>query len=346
MVHRGEYDKTGCDILDVFWPPRPDFIEKMKNRYAAYNAIIPATSELKLVHDGEKNEPKLNWTEGPCWMNGSFYMSNMWFAPDFSAGSPEKSNLIKIDPSGKVSILVENKQTNGIMTLGNGNLAVCDMYGHKIVEMTPEGKFLRTIVESYNGAPLDGPNDLAIDSKGGIYFTDPQFTPGLTKNQPGKAVFYLPPGKTDPIRIINPGEMGNPNGVLISPDGKTLYLNNTRNLPVGNHIMAYDIAPDGMISNGREFCKLFIPPAVLDKADVMTGADGMKLDTEGNLYCATVMGVQIFNNKGEFVGIINLPIRPISLAFGGADMKTLYFACPAKIYSIKTNKTGLTNPIK
>lgn len=140
--------------------------------------------------------------------------------------------------------------------------------------------------------------------------------------------------------------MGNPNGILLSPDGKTLYINNTRNMPYGNHLLAADVNADGTITNKREFCKLYIPPATLDKEDVFTGADGMKIDTEGNIYIATVMGLQIFNNKGDFIGILNMPVRPINLTFGGPDNKTLYFACPNKIYKIRTNKTGLTNPLK
>ncbi len=345
MVHRGTYDEVGCDMLDVFWPPRPGFIAKMNDRLEKFHALIPRDAKVELVHDGTAQEPLLNFTEGPVWLDGRLYLSNMWFAPDFSAGSPAKSNLLVMEPDGSLRVLVRNMQTNGLLTLGNGNLAVCDMFGHRVVEMTPSGRVVRTIADSFDGKPLDGPNDLVIDPKGGMYVTDPQFTPGLPKTQPGKAVYYVKPSG-EVIRVINPGEMGQPNGILLSPDGKTLYVNNTRNMPVGNHIMAFDVNGDGSLANPREFAKLIIPPWILDKADVVTGADGMRMDTEGNLYVATHMGLQIFSGAGEFIGIVHVPVRPTSLAFGGEDMKTIYFASPNKLYKIRTNATGLVYPVK
>ncbi|MBT4482539.1 MAG: cupin domain-containing protein, partial [Candidatus Latescibacteria bacterium] len=100
MVHRGEYSSLGCDILDVFWPPRSDYNEKMNDRLAKYHAIIPQSAKPVLEHDGEVSEPFLNFTEGPSWLNGSLYFSNMWFASDWSAGNPQKSNLIRMGGDG------------------------------------------------------------------------------------------------------------------------------------------------------------------------------------------------------------------------------------------------------
>jgi gluconolactonase len=298
-----------------------------------------------LVHDGEKEEPSLTWTEGPAWMNGRLYFSNMWFEKGFTAGSPEKSNTIRMEKNGKFTIISRNMQTNGIMPLGNGNLAVCDMFGHRVIEMNPDGKILRTLAEKYNGVRFDGPNDLVIDAKGGIYITDPQFTPGLDKTQPGKSVFYRKPDG-EVIRVVAPGEFGQENGILLSPDGKTCFINNTRNMPVGNYVIAFDVNPDGTLSNGRPFAKLFVPPDIRDKEDNASGADGMKIDVEGNLYVCTFMGLQIFDKTGQFLGIVDFPVRTVNCVFGGDDLKTLFLTCAGRIYSLKTKVKGLQYPLK
>jgi len=345
MVHRGVYGTQGCDILDVFWPVRPDFIEKTNDRLARFHEIIPEDAEPVLVHDGEVNEPYLNFTEGPAWMDGKLFFSNMWFASDWSAGSPEKSNTIRMNEDGSFSIISKNRQTNGLMPLGNGNLAVCDMFGHRLIEMAPNGRVVRTLASEYNGVAFDGPNDLVIDAKGGIYITDPQFTPGLEKTQPGKAVYYLKPDG-EVIRVINPGEMGQPNGILLSPDGKTCYISNTRNMPVGNYVAAFDVNDDGTLSNMRLLAKLHLEPQVRYQETVTTGADGMTIDVNGNIYVATNMGLQIFDPNGDYIGTVNLPIKPISAVFGGDDMQTIYCTCATKIYSIRANVKGLQYPLK
>jgi gluconolactonase len=107
-----------------------------------------------------------------------------------------------------------------------------------------------------------------------------------------------------------------------------------------NHIWAYDVNPDGTISNGRKFATLLLTENVLERKGRSSGADGMTIDKAGNLYVATFYGVQIFNPKGEFVGIINLPSFPVNLCFGDDDMKTLYIVSLSKVYRIRTNMEG------
>ena len=345
MVHRGENHPNGYDMLDVFWPPRQDYAEKMNDRLSRFHEIIPEDAKPMLVHDGIENEPHLTFTEGPSWMDGKLFFSNMWFAKGFTSGSPEKSNFIRMERDGTLKVISSGMQTNGTMPLGNGNLAVCDMFGHRVIEMTPNGKVLRTLASKCDGVRVDGPNDLVIDAKGGIYFTDPQFTPGLDKTQPGKAVYYRRPDG-NVIRVIEHGEFGLPNGILLSPDGKTCYINNTNGLPPGRYVMAFDVNEDGTLTNGRKFAKLFITPEIRNRGEMGNGADGMTIDVHGNIYVTTLMGIQIFDRNGEFIGIVNLPMRPISCVFGGDDMQTIYCTCVNRIYSIRTNVRGLQYPLK
>jgi gluconolactonase len=350
MVHGAEIGELGCDALDIFWPARADYLEKEKTRMSAYRAIIAADAKLELVVDGKKTKPELFFSEGPKWMNGKLYFSNMYFDQQFNA-DPKKSSTVELDPSGSYTNISQGKmQTNGLYPYKNGNLVVCDMMGHRVVEMTTKGQVVKVLADKYDGKQIDGPNDVVTDAKGGFYFTDPQFTMEPEKFQPGRAVYYVSPdGKV--TRITQPNEFAMPNGIVLSPDGKTLFINNCYDdeswYPVksekDNFIWAYDVNADGTVSNGRKFAKLFLPENVLDRKARSSSADGMAIDKQGNLYVATYCGVQIFNAKGDFVGMINLPSFPVSIGFGDNDMKTLYIVSYSKVYRIRTNMEGFVN---
>jgi gluconolactonase len=353
MVHGGIVGETGCDVLDVFWPPRPDYAAKTAARLEAFHAIIPEDARVELVVDGAAQGPGLVFTEGPKWLNGKLYLSSMYFDEKWG-GDPKRSAIVELDPDGTYRYVSRGEmQTNGLMPLADGNLAVCDMFGHRVVEMTTGGRVVRTLAAAYGGKPLDGPNDLVADAKGGLYITDPQFTPDASKNQPGRAVYYLTrAGKL--IRVIEPNVFAMPNGVLLSPDGKTFYVNNTYDhekfwnveTDKENFVWAYDVNPDGTLANGRKFAELFLTPEVLNRQGRSTSADGMTIDERGDIYVATYMGIQIFNASGEFIGIINLPIFPVSCCFGGDDLKTLFAVCYNRVYKIRTNVRGLSYPPK
>jgi gluconolactonase len=350
MVHGSEIGKLGADVMDIFWPSRADYLEKEKEKIAALHAIIPEDAKLELLIDGKKTQPELFFTEGPKWMNGKVYFSNMFFDKDFNA-DPKRSSTVEMDPDGTYRNITAGKmQTNGLYPYKNGNLIVCDMMGHRVVEMTPKGQVVRVLADKFDGKSIDGPNDVITDSKGGFYFTDPQFTMEPEKFQPGRAVYYVSP-KGEVSRITEPNEFAMPNGILLTPDGKTLYINNCYDkeswFPVqsekDNFIWAYDVNEDGSVSNGRKFAKVLLNGDVLDRKGRSSGADGMAIDKEGNIYVATNNGVQIFNSKGGYVGMINLPSFPVSLCFGGDDMKTLFIVSFSKVYKIQTNKEGYVN---
>src|SRR5471030_1908752 len=350
MVHGAKISDLGCDAIDMFWPARADYLEKEKAGLAAYNAIIPKDAKVELFIDGTKTKPGLTFTEGPKWMNGKLYFSNMYFDQAFN-GSPQKSSTVEASPNGSYRYITAGKmQTNGLYPYKNGHLIACDMMGHRVVEMTTTGNVVKVIADKYDGKSLDGPNDLVADAKGGVYFTDPQFTMDKVKFQPGRTVYYVAPdGKI--TRLVPPNDFAMPNGLLLSQDGKTLYINNTYDkdstYPVksnkDNFLWAYDVNADGTISNGRKFAEIFLPGNVLDRKAKSSSADGMAIDKQGNIYIATYYGVQIFNNKGKFVGMINLPSFPVSVCFGDADMKTLFIVSYNQVYKINTNMTGYVN---
>ena len=222
------------------------------------------------------------------------------------------------------------------------------MFGHRVIEVDPAtGRVVRVVLDRINGKPIDGPNDLVMDAKGGLYITDPQFTPEATKSQPGKQVYYVAPDGSARV-VIAPGEYAMPNGVELSPDGKTLYVNNTWQEPGENFVWAYDVAADGSLSNKRQFAMLNLTAAVLDAAKpadrLDSGADGTAVDADGRYYVATRAGVQIFLPDGTYAGTIWVPQYPVSLTFGGANNDVLYMVGESSAWAIQTKVRGFRHP--
>jgi gluconolactonase len=341
MVHSAKLGDTGADQLDVFWPVRPDYAERARKQQALYEQVVaPGVKPAKLAEG-------FTFTEGPTWLAGTLYFSDMFFknpAANDWTGSPARSRMIAMDPTGKWRVLSSGMQSNGTLAARNGNLIVCDMFGHRVVEVNPAtGRLVRVLLERVNGKPIDGPNDLVMDAKGGLYITDPQFTPDATKSQPGKQVYYLAPDGTARV-VIGPGEFAMPNGVELSPDGKTLYVDNTWQQPGENFVWAYDVAGDGSLSNKRKFAMLNLTPEVLGAATPAdrydSRADGTAVDTEGRYYVATKSGVQIFLPDGTYAGTIWMPQYPVSVTFGGPRREVLYMVGESSVWAIPTNARG------
>jgi gluconolactonase len=312
---------------------------------ARFELIIAPGETPKKVADG------FTFTEGPTWLKGKLYFSDMWFknpaAGDWT-GSPARSRLIVMEPDGRYRVLAHGMQSNGTIAARTGNLIVCDMFGHRVVELDPaNGRVRRVLLDRINGRPIDGPNDLVMDAKGGIYVTDPQFTPDQQKSQPGKQVYYIAPDGSARV-VIGPGEYAMPNGVEISPDGRTLYVNNTWQQPGENFVWAYDVAEEGSLSNKRRFAVVELKPEVLEAPNPAdrfdSGADGSAVDTEGRYYVATRTGVQIFLPDGTAAGTIRVPQYPVSVAFGGRDNDLLYIVGESSVWSIQTRVHGFRHP--
>jgi gluconolactonase len=345
MVHSAKLGETGADQLDVFWPVRPDYVERARKQQALYEQVVAPDTKPKKLAEG------FTFTEGPTWLKGKLYFSDMFFANPAAGdwtGSPAKSRLIVMTPDGKTRVLSSGMQSNGTLAAKNGNLIVCDMFGHRVVEVDPAtGRVVRVVLDKINGKPIDGPNDLVMDAKGGLYITDPQFTPESTKSQPGKQVYYVAPDGTARV-VIGPGEYAMPNGVELSPDGKTLYVNNTWQQPGENFVWAYDVAADGSLSNKRQFAMLNLTPGVLEAAKpadrVDSGADGTAVDTEGRYYVASRTGAQIFLPDGTYAGTIWVPQYPVSLTFGGANNDVLYIVGESSAWAIQTRVRGFRHP--
>jgi gluconolactonase len=182
----------------------------------------------------------------------------------------------------------------------------------------PAGKEA-VIADNYQGKSFGRPNDIVADLKGGVYFTD--IPPDRTVMPP--AVYYVPPGGAA-IRVAE--GITTPNGLQLSHDEKTLYVNDTG----GINIYAFDVQPDGRLSNRRVFATYVGRDQTLAPgAPPMSRADGLVTDDEGRLYALTESGIEVLSPTGQHLGVIPLwciTRRCQNLSFGGPDKRTLYVA--------------------
>jgi gluconolactonase len=228
------------------------------------------------------------------------------------------SRLTRIDKDNNVSTFLEN-------TNGSNGLAF-DTKGRLIsVQTTPGQTRVGVIYPKGSEATLEGtitgrPNDLTVSRQGGVYFTVPGPV-AQAQGAPAPAtpfvplVFYIPPGG----RAVKAAEgIENPNGILLSRDEKTLFINNTR----GEYLLAYDVQADGTLANRRNFGRY--EGVTKTDAGVTSGADGLAIDNEGRVYAATAAGVQVFSPEGKHLGTIPVSRSPQNIAFAGPDKKTLY----------------------
>lgn len=259
------------------------------------------------------------FTEGPAADRaGNLYFSDI-----------PNERIHKLDKDGKLSVFVEkSNKSNGLMVNAKGEIVACQMGAGRVVAYGPDGKKPRVVADKYNGKPFNAPNDLVIDKQGGVYFTDPGFgaKPPLPQDKAG--VYYVDPeGKV--TRLIE--NLAKPNGVILSPDEKTLYV-----IPSGPaEMMAYGVEAPGKIGKGRVFCKL---QGIGDKPG--SGGDGCTIDTKGNLYVTSTLGIQVFDPEGKYLGHITFPEQPANVTFGGPDMKTLYVTARTSLYSVRMEATG------
>jgi gluconolactonase len=234
----------------------------------------------------------------------------------------------RLEPDGKASIFREpSNHTNGSMFNSEGELVCCEMDG-QIVAVSPDGKQTRPIAAMYEGKRFNAPNDLVIDSSDGVYFTDPHFLAPEPLPQGVTAVYYAGGGGLVK-RLID--DLKAPNGVILSTDEKTLYV-----VPsMQEEVMAYTIESPGKIGKGKVLCRLKQPEGQQGR-----GGDGLTIDTKGNLYIATGLGLQVFDKDGKHLGIIQVPEGPANVTFGGPDFKTLYITARTSLYKADMEATG------
>jgi gluconolactonase len=265
----------------------------------------------------EKLAGKFKFTEGPVWVAAK---NELLF-------SDIHSNRIVRCKDGKCETFRQpSGNANGLTLDQQGRLIACE-HGPRRVTRTEADGTITVLADRYEGRRFNSPNDVVVKSDGAIYFTDPPFgVKSKERELDFQGVYRISPDGMALTLVARDFIM--PNGLAFTPDEKILYINDTER----GHIRAFDVAADGTLTNGRVF------------ASRIPGADGIKVDTEGNVYCTSKSGVMVFDRTGKYLGTFATPEQPANCAFGDADGKSLYLTCRTGLYRIRLAVSGLKVP--
>lgn len=321
----------------------------------AAEPIVPPDAKVELIFDGGKV-----LTEGVAVApDGMVYFSDITFShasKDEKTGAIEAGHIWKFNPNTKKTTIFRSPSgmSNGLKFDADGNLLAAegaDYGGRRVTRTDMKTGKSYIIAGKFEDRPFNSPNDISIDEKGRIYFSDPRYLGHEPIYQPVMAVYRI---DTDGSihRIIT--DAGKPNGVCISPDQKTLYLvsNDNGSTGIGRipmtaklakgrmALMAYDLAEDG----SAKFRKTLVDYAPQD------GPDGLVADADGNLYVAvrdeTRPGIYVYSPEGKELAYIKTEI-PTNVGFGrGKESKTLYITAGKSVYRIQTNREGYQLPAR
>lgn len=283
--------------------------------------VIAAGTKIQFIKSG------FSGTEGPIGLpDGSLIFTET-----------QASRITRIDKdTDQTSTFLES--TNGSNGLGfdaKGRLiSVQTTPGQtRIGVISPKGA-VATITDGFEGKPYGRPNDLVVSSRGAIYFSEP----GVNAAPLPPAVYYVAPdGKV--ARVAEGIER--PNGIQLSPDEKTLYLNNTG----GEYLLAFDVKGDGTLGPRRNFAK-YARTTAAPGGGVVSGADGLAIDAQGRVYAVTASGIEVFAPDGKALGIIPLSIPAQNIAFAGADKKTLYIVGRGAAFKVRLLAEGFKGRAK
>jgi gluconolactonase len=314
----------------------------------ALDAIVAADAPVELAADG------FGFTEGPVWMHGpnggyllftdvpgntiwklengkaSVFLLNAGYqGPDmYRYGGLSSNGLPKNDPRHEEFSMTG---PDGLTRDRQNRLVIATFAGRKLVRIEKNGK--RTVLaDNYNGKKFSGPNDAVVKSDGAIYFTDTFGGLRLRDKDPKveidhNALFLWKNGK---VTELIKGEMPYYNGLAFSPDEKYLYLNGGDT----NDVHRYEVKSDDTLANGKQLFDM-----APDKTPGV--ADGMRVDSAGNIYETGPGGIWIVTPDGKHLGTIAFPQKPINIGFGDRDMRTLYVAAHTAIYKIRVKIPGL-----
>jgi len=261
------------------------------------------------------------FTEGPLWHPDGFY-----YFVDI-----RRSNLHRLTPGKEPELVRANTgEGNGTTFDLQGRLVICEGGNRRVTRWSAGGPS-EILMDRFEGKRLNRPNDVVCKSDGSIYFTDPGLRVPLAERELASAGVYriAPDGTTTLV-----ADCEYPNGLAFSPDERVLYVANTR---WTQYIHALELDAGGGLVRRRIFADM--------SSDETDGVpDGMKVDVEGRVFCTGPGGTWVFAPDGTRLGIIRTPEVPANLAFGGPDLRTLFFTARTSVYTLRMNVPGQPHP--
>jgi gluconolactonase len=284
------------------------FSIKSSSQDLEINSILADGAKLEKVADG------FSFTEGPT----ADKKGNIYFTDQ-----PNNKILVWNEKTGIKTFMEPAGRSNGMSFDRKGNLWTCADEKGELWKITPKKK-VEIIVSSFDGHRFNGPNDVWIAPNGGLYFSDPFFVRNYwehkDKTQDKQCVYYLKPDHKTVIRIVD--DLLQPNGIIGTPDGKTLYIADMQ----GRKTWSYTINPDGTLTDKKLFCEM--------------SSDGLTIDMDGNLYLVG-RGVTVFDKEGKKIGNIPVPEGwTANVCFGDKDFKSLYITASKGLYRIRMKVKG------
>jgi gluconolactonase len=282
-----------------------------------FTAIVRKDSVLEQLGSG------FDFTEGPVWHP---YEKHLIFS-DMPGDHMRKWTAAE----GITTFRKPCYMANGNTYDRQGRLVTCEHASSRVTRTEADGTIV-TLASHWEGKELNSPNDIVVRSDGGIFFSDPDFGRrprfGIPreKDLSFQGVYHLTAGG-ELILLVD--DFGQPNGLCFSLDEKTLYINDTPR----RHIRSF--AVDGDRITGGEVW------AELGGVEGERTPDGMKIDTDGNVFCIGPGGIHVFSPKAERLGVILVPENTANLAWGDDDLKSLFITASTSLYRIRVEVPGL-----
>lgn len=274
-------------------------------------SLIERDARLDTVATG------FGFTEGPMWdPKGFVYVSDETL-----------NKIFRVFADGRKEEVISLGDPDGNTFDRQHHLIDCASVLRAMIDITPDGKY-KIRADSYEGKKFNSPNDVIVGPDGALYFTDPtlDLVAGQKQETPFQGVYRL--DDKGNVKLLTK-DLTQPNGLAFSPDGRHFYVDDSEQ----RNIRVYDVTPDGTLANGRIFGE---EPGAKDDGI----PDGIKVDTEGNLYVTGPKGIWVWSPNGTHLATIVIPEQPANLTWGDPDYRTLYITATTSLYRLKTKTKG------